>query len=67
MMFITSVYKVIKPLIIFNNKGLTCFLRCAQLVSKVWIAEEYRGTQDGDKRYPQVILKAGVIRLGGLP
>ena len=67
MMFITAVDKVIKPLIIFNNKGLTCFLRCAQLVRKVWIAEEYRGTQDGDKRYPQVILKAGVIRLGGLP
>mgnify|MGYP001346526448 FL=1 len=67
MMFITAVDKVIKPLIIFNNKGLTCFLRCVQLVSKVWIAEEYRGTQDGDNRYPQVILKAGAIRLGGLP
>ena len=67
MMFITAVDKVIKALIIFNNKGLTYFLRCAQLVSKVWIAEEYRGTQDGDKRYPQVILKAGAIRLGGLP
>ncbi len=67
MMFITAVDKVTKPLIIFNNKGLTCFLRCAQLVSKVWIAKKYRRAQDGDKRYPQVILKAGAIRLGGLP
>jgi hypothetical protein len=67
MMFIKAVDKLTKPLIIFNNKGLTCFLRCALLVSKVWIAEEYRGAQDGDNRYPQVILKAGAIRLGGLP
>jgi hypothetical protein len=67
MMFITAVDKLIKPLIIFNDKGLICFLRCALLVSKVWIAEEYRGAQDGDNRYPQVILKAGAIRLGGLP
>jgi hypothetical protein len=66
-MFIKAVDKLTKPLIIFNNKGLTCFLRCALLVSKVWIAEEYRGAQDGDNRYPQVILKAGAIRLGGLP
>lgn len=67
MMFIKAVDKLTKPLIIFNNKGLTCFLRCELLVSKVWIAEEYRGAQDGDNRYPQVILKAGAIRLGGLP
>lgn len=67
MMFITAVDKLIKPLIIFNNKGLICFLRCALLVSKVWIAEEYRGAQDGDDRYPQVILEVGAIRLGGLP
>ena len=62
-----AVDKLIKPLIIFNNKSLIWVLRCVLLVSKVWIAEEYRGTQDGDKRYPQVILKAGAIRLGGLP
>ena len=67
MMFITAVDKLIKPLIIFNNKGLICFLRCALSVSKVWIAEEYRGAQDGDNRYPQVILKAGAIKLGSLP
>ena len=67
MMFITAVDKLIKSLIIFNNKGLICFLRCALLVSKVWIAEEYRGAQDGDNRYPQVILKAGAIKLGSLP
>ena len=67
MMFITAVDKVIRPLIIFNNKSLIWVLRCVLLVSKVWIAEEYRGTQDGDDRYPQVILKVGAIRLGGLP
>ena len=67
MILIKAVDKLIKALIIFNNKGLICFLRCALLVSKVWIAEEYRGDQDGDNRYPQVILKAGAIRLGGLP
>ena len=67
MMFITAVDKLIKPLIIFNNKGLSWFLRCALLVSKVWIAEEYREAQDGDNCYPQVILKVGAIRLGGLP
>ena len=67
MVFITAVDKVINPLIIFNNKGLIWFSRCALLVSKVWIAEEYRGAQDGDNRYPQVILKVGAIRLGGLP
>ena len=67
MMFITTVDKLIKPLIIFNNKGLICFLGCALLVSKVWIAEESLGDQDGDNRYPQVILIAGAIRLGGLP
>ena len=66
-MFITAVDKLTKPLIIFYNKGLICFLRCALLVSKVWIAEAYRGDQDGDNRYPQVILKGGAIRLGGLP
>ena len=66
-MFIMTVDKLIKSLIIFNNKRLLWFLRCALLVSKVWIAEEYRGDQDGDNRYPQVILKAGAIRLGGLP
>ena len=66
-MFITAVDKLIKPLIIFNNKSLIWVLRCVLLVSKVWIAEEYRGTQDGDDRYPQVILKVGAIRLGGLP
>ena len=66
-MFITAVDKLIKSLIIFNHKGLICFLGCALLVSKVWIAEEYRGAQDGDNRYPQVILKVGAIRLGGLP
>ena len=67
MIFITAVDKLINPLIIFNNKGLFWFLRCVLLVSKVWIAEEYRGTQDGDKRYPQVILEGGAIRLDGLP
>jgi len=67
MMFITAVDKLIKALSIFNNKGLIWFSRCVLLVSKVWIAEEYRGAQDGDARYPQVILEVGAIRLGGLP
>ena len=67
MMFITAVNKLIKLLIVFNYKCLIWFLRCALLVSKMWIAEKYRGTQDGDARCPQVILEGGAIRLGGLP
>jgi len=66
-MFITVVDKLVNQVIIFKNRGLMGFLRCALLVSKMWIAEEYRGTQDGDARYPQVILEGGAIRLGGLP
>lgn len=43
MMFITAVDKLIKRMIIFNNKDLHGLLRCAQLVSNVWIDGDYRG------------------------
>jgi len=67
MMFITVVDKLIKQIIIFNNKHLQWLLRCGQLVSNVWIVGDYRGVQDSGHCYPQVILKAGAIKLGSLP
>ena len=67
MMFITVVDKLVNQVIIFKNRGLMGFLRCALLVSKVWIAGEDRRPRGGNPRYPQVILEVGAIRLGGLP